>query len=253
MNQNTEKSFLEHIEDLRWLIIKSALALTISTLITCIEIRDIMALLKRPLDLALKAKGMTAEQFLITLDVTDPINMVLGVGLFAGLILALPFIFYFIGSYLLPALTPKEKKLLLPSFFSGGILFIGGAVFCYFFVLQQAVSFFLEFNDWLGLRPTWPLQNYLEFTLQMLIGFGISFELPLVIMLLVKLELISRRFLVNYRRHAIVVILVAAACITPTSDPYNLFMMFFPMYFLYEISILGAWWIERGRSKNINV
>lgn len=244
-----EKPFLEHLEDLRWLVVKCVVALIGGTVVSFAAIHPIMEFLRYPLKSAVAERGLDPSQFLVTLGVTDPLMLVIQIGFFAGLLIACPFLMLFIGQYLLPALTPREKRLLIPTFLSGSVLFVAGVAFCYFIVLPTGILFFIDFNEWLGLEAKWTILNYISFVLQMMVGFGISFELPLVLILLAQFELVSRKLLTTYRRHAIVALVIAASCITPTSDPFNLALLFFPLYFLYEISILGVAWIEYRRSR----
>lgn len=249
MAKDEGKPFLEHIEDLRWMIIKSAIALGVCMIVTACFAKSIITLLMYPLNQELNSRGLDASRFLVSLGVTDPLNTLIDVALFSGLVLACPFICYFIGEFVVPALTPKEKKFLLPTFLIGGVLFLCGVLFSYFLVLPQTIAFFIEFNEWLGWQPTWTIQNYLDFTLQMLIGCGLAAELPLVILLLAQFGMVTKKMLTEYRRHALVIILIAAACITPSSDPYNLTLVFAPMYVLYELSIWGTAWIEYRRAQ----
>ncbi|MFH1066301.1 MAG: twin-arginine translocase subunit TatC [bacterium] len=241
------KSFLEHLEDLRWVLIKSVLALATTTILACYYAQKLAVFLRQPLEHALTARGMSAERFLITLDVTEPLMIMLEMGVFAGCVLACPFIFYFIAQFALPALPVSQRKMLLWVFVGGGLLFLLGAAFCYALVLPQAIAFFLDFSAWFGLRPVWTIRHYLDFVLQMIIAFGVSFELPLVILILARLGIVSAAWLRRYRRHAIVALVIFAACVTPTSDPYNLAVLFFPMYALYEISVLLAAWLGKKK------
>jgi sec-independent protein translocase protein TatC len=244
-----EKPFLDHIEDLRALIIKSLMVACGGAALGWLIVRWVIGILRAPLDKSLIAHHMNPNNFLITIGITDSFNLAFQIGLYTGLVLAAPVIFYFIGDYLLPALNFRERKLLLPAFIVGGLLFALGVVFCYFIVLEPSIGFFLDFNAWLGWQPMWTMQNYLEFALQMLIGVGLSFELPLILFILAKLGIISKAFLVEYRRHVIVILFIAACCITPTSDPFNLMLVFVPMYALYEGSIIAIGWLEKVRSK----
>lgn len=249
MLDDAPKPFLDHLEDLRRMILKSLGVLVFSMGLSCIYAQKILQLLQWPLFKALEGRKEKADDFLKTLDVMDAFSAILQTGLTAGLIFAAPIIFYFLAEFLLPALTPKERKMLLPGFFVGGFLFLVGAAFCYFFILSPAIIFFLELNQWIGAKAEWTLQNYLGFTLQMIAAFGLSFELPLVICILAKLGVISSTMLKTYRRHCAVLLVIFAACITPTSDVFSLLALFVPLYFLYEIGILGAVWIERSRAR----
>lgn len=235
------KPFLDHLEDLRWMLIKCVAALGISVVAAAIYTKELLSLLQVPLNSELAARGMDRDAFLFTLNVVDPLTITIQTALLAGFAISCPLIFYFLGQFLLPALTRKEKGLLLPAFSFGALLFLGGVCFCYFLVLNPALGFFIDWSMHLGVEPKWPLQRYIAFTLQMLLAFGISFELPLVITLLAKLGIVAPEFLGAYRRQAFIIILVFAALITPTTDPYNLFLLTGPMYILYEISIILAY------------
>jgi sec-independent protein translocase protein TatC len=141
----------------------------------------------------------------------------------------------------------------MPAFVAGGLLFLGGATFCYYIILPQTLQFFLDFNDWFGWSADWPIDRYIDFVLQMLIAFGVSFELPLLVIILALIGVIDYAFLKYYRRHMIVFLVVFAACVTPTSDPFNLFMLFGPMYFLYEISVFIVHLIGKGKSDGVEI
>jgi sec-independent protein translocase protein TatC len=249
--QDEPKPFLTHLEELRWTLIKSFCVLGITMTLCGIFVREIMAFLQAPLRQVVEARHQDAADFLFTLNVVDPLTLTIQTALFAGLITSFPFLFYFIGEFVLPALRPKERNLLIPAFSAGGLLFVGGVAFCYFVILPQAVRFFIEWNEWFGWRAQWPIQSYIEFVLQMLVAFGLSFELPLVVAILSALGIVHTSFLRSHRRHAIVVLVVFCACITPTSDPFTLSMMFGPMYLLFEGSILVSAVIERRRNARL--
>ena len=227
------KPFLEHLEELRWTILKSVVALVIGVVVCFLITPQILDLMMGPLMQA----GVDPKEFLWNVGVIDPFVIQLEVGLFGGFILALPFILYFVGQFVLPALTPHEKRYLLPAFTAGAFLFLGGVAFCYFVLLPVALQFFLDYSNYLGIEARWTLQNYVGFVLQMLVAFGISFELPLVILILNFFGLVSYEQLRDHRKHAAVIIVIFAACITPTSDLFSLALLSLPMYFLYEICV----------------
>ncbi|ACD82891.1 Sec-independent protein secretion pathway component TatC [Methylacidiphilum infernorum V4] len=233
MKYYEEKPFLEHLEDLRWVIIKSLLALGGGSLICFIETKPLMAILLKPL----KSAGEDPQKVLRVLGVVDPFSVQLQLSLLGGLVLSLPFILYFVAQFIIPGLTPSELRLLFPIFSVGALLFVGGILFSYFILLPQTLQFFSAYNKWMGVQTDWTLQNYSNFVVQMLISFGLAFELPLVVILLGILGILQSATLSRYRRHAIVIIVVAAACITPTSDPLSLFLLAAPMYLLYECSL----------------
>ena len=243
--KDSEKPFLDHLEDLRWLILKCAAAVGIGAAVGIAGIGVVMKILRRPLWLAQGGGPEEAVGALLALQVTDPMTVTLQIGMGAGVVLALPVVLYFVGEYLLPALEPREQRMLLPAFLVGAFLFLSGVVFCYFLVLPRALSFFQDFNRWLGLQTSWTMASYTDFVLQMLVGFGLSFELPLVMVILARLAILPRAVAVAHRRHATVILLVVAACVTPTSDPFNLALMFLPLYGLFELGLVGMAWAER--------
>ena len=242
---DTEKPFLDHLEDLRGLILKCTAAIGVGAILGVSCIGQVMEVLRWPLRQAQGGNGVAAPSTLLALQVTDPMTVTLQIGLGAGILLALPVVLYFVGNYLVPALEPRERKMLVPAFLAGSFLFLLGASFCYFFVLPQALAFFQTFNRWLGLETSWTMASYTDFVLQMLVGFGLSFELPLIMVLLAGLGILERDTVAAHRRHAVVVLLVLAACVTPTSDPFNLALMFFPLYGLFELGLVGMAWIRR--------
>lgn len=241
--KDTEKPFLDHLEDLRGLILKCAGAIGAGALVGISGIGTVMEILRRPLA-QVHGEGVGAGT-LLALQVTDPMTVTLQIGLGAGILLSLPVLLFFVGEYLLPALDPRERRMLLPAFLAGAFLFLLGVSFCYFVVLPRALAFFQAFNRWLGLETSWTMASYTDFVLQMLVGFGLSFELPLVMVLLARLGVLPRAAVVEHRRHAVVVLLVLAACVTPTSDPFNLALMFVPLYGLFELGLAGMGWAER--------
>jgi sec-independent protein translocase protein TatC len=239
-----EKPFLDHIEDLRWVILKCAAAIGSGSLIGVLGIGQVMEAIRWPLKQAQGNLPLSHPSTLLALQVTDPMTVTLQIGIGAGILLSLPVVLFFVGQYLLPALEPKERGMLLPAFSVGAFLFLIGAAFCYFLVLPQALRFFQDFNQWLGLETSWTMASYTDFVLQMLVGFGLSFELPLVMVILARMGILQKEVVAAHRRHAIVILLVVAACVTPTSDPFNLALMFVPLYGLFELGLAGMGWAE---------
>jgi len=141
--------------------------------------------------------------------------------------------------FVAPGLYKREKKLVVPFLFFGTLLFYGGAAFCYFLVMPYAFPALFAIAG-ADMRPILTMTEQLSLVLAMLLGFGIVFELPIVIAFLAMIGVVSADFLAKYRRHAIVVNVIAAAVITPTGDPFNLALMAVPMIIFYEIGIILA-------------
>ena len=247
--KDSEKPFLDHLEDLRGVILKCAAAIGVGSILGVMSIGRVMEILRWPLTQAQEGLAQPAPSTLLALQVTDPMTVTLQIGIGAGILLSLPFVLFFLGQYLLPALDVRERGLLLPVFLVGTVLFLGGALFCYFLVLPKALRFFQDFNRWLGLETSWTMTSYTDFALQMLVGFGLSFELPLVMVILARLGILEQKVVSEHRRHAVVALLVLAACVTPTSDPFNLGLMFVPLYALFELGLAGMGWAERHARK----
>ena len=247
--KDSEKPFLEHVEDLRGVILKCAAAIGAGSILGVMSIGRVMEILRWPLTQAQEGLVQPVPSTLLALQVTDPMTVTLQIGIGAGILLSLPLVLFFLGQYLLPALAVRERGLLLPVFSVGTVLFLGGALFCYFLVLPRALRFFQDFNRWLGLETSWTMTSYTDFALQMLVGFGLSFELPLIMVILARLGILEQKVVSEHRRHAVVALLVLAACVTPTSDPFNLGLMFVPLYALFELGLAGMGWAERHNRK----
>jgi sec-independent protein translocase protein TatC len=238
------KPFLAHLEDLRWTIFRCIGALLIGVILCGSLVRPILNLLYVPL----RATGHNPKE-LRSINVADPLSINMEIAVFGGLILSLPFLLYFIGQFLLPALTSKERRLLGPIFAGGALLFAVGVSFCYFLVLSSTLKFFFGYNSYLGIEALWTAKSYIDFVVQMLVGFGIAFELPLVILVLNLLGIISAAQLASKRRHAAFIIFIASCCIIPSTDPFSLSVLSVPMYLLFELCIVIARFVEKGKAR----
>jgi len=187
-----------------------------------------------------------------SLGVADSFTISLELAFYGGFILAFPILLLFLAEFVLPALTPQEKRLLYPAAMIGFGLFLAGVAFSYFVVLPQTLSFFFQDAKAMNWQPTWTVREYYSFTTQFVIAFGLAFELPLVILILVKLGIVDYAILKRTRAFALVVIFILAAIITPTSDVITLFLMGGPMYLLYEICILISWLMESRSRRDLS-
>jgi len=169
--------------------------------------------------------------------------------LFAGIALTFPFLLFFILQFVLPGLHKKEKKVLFPALAIGFGLFLGGGYFAYSMVLPRALEFFSTFSGGMGISNDWRIGDYISFTTQFVLIFGLAFELPVLVMALVVLDFLSYSTMAKSRSYAIVGILVLAAVITPTPDAMTLGLLAVPMYILYELCIILSWFVERKRRK----
>lgn len=241
------KPFLEHLEDLRWMIIKMIAALGIAMTLSFFFARELLTVIIWPL----QRVTPDPSAFLYTLEVTGGFTLAMKLSLYAGLIVACPFLLYFLAEFILPALTPKEKDLLAPVFTAGVGLFLGGVALGYFVVIPAGLNFFLEYNKYLGVTSRWTIDNYVSFVSHMCLAFGICFELPLVVLVLAKLGIVTAEFLRQKRPYVIVIIFIVAAVITPTTDPLNQSLLAVPMCVLYEACIWIARWMERAKRHGV--
>ncbi|MCG3147679.1 MAG: Sec-independent protein translocase protein TatC [Verrucomicrobiae bacterium] len=237
------KSFLDHLEDLRWMLIKMAATLAIAMLGCFLFAPALMKFFTHPL--ATVAGDVTP--FLRTQQVTGGFMLAIKLALYAGLVVSSPILLYFLTQFVLPALTRQEKRMVTPVLLAGVGLFLCGITLCYFGVLPAALRFFLEYNKTLDIRSDWLIENYIGFVSQMMLAFGICFELPLVVLALAKIGIVTAEFLRQKRPYAIVLIFIVAAVITPTPDMLTQCLLAIPMCGLYEACVWIAWWMERRR------
>ena len=174
------------------------------------------------------------------------------VALYGGAVLAAPFILYFIASFVFPALRMNERKHIYRALFFGVALFLTGVSFCYFILMPLALAASQMYSNWLGFGAfQWRAEDYISFVCKFMLGMGIGFELPVVILTLVKMGVLSYRTLRGMWRYMIVIVLVLGAVLT-TPEVITQVTMAVPLYMLYEITVWIAWywdWQERKKAK----
>src|SRR6266436_4382811 len=242
----TSKPFLDHLEDLRWTVVKMAITLVLPMII-CFAFRSILVrVMQAPLHAldpqvgALKALGIT-DSFVISFHLA----------FYAGIVISFPLLLYFIAEFVLPALTAVERRFLLPAIAVSFGLFLLGVLVCYFWLLPKTILFFFRDTQSLGWAPTWTVQQYYSFVTRFTIAFGLAFELPVVVLALVRFGLVTYKFMARTRVYAIVLIFILATIITPTPDILTLIALALPMCLLYESCIWIAWLMERRALKRI--
>jgi len=169
----------------------------------------------------------------------EPFIIYLKVGLYAGLFVASPFIFWQIWLFVAPGLYRRERKKIAPFVLAATLFFVGGAAFCYLVILPPAFQFLIN-TAGPDIKPVLMMDEQLGLVMMLLLAFGIIFELPMVLTLLAMMGVVDYKFLSKYRRHAIIVNVIIAAFVTPTGDPFNLALMALPMMVCYELGVLGA-------------
>ncbi|MCP5547086.1 MAG: twin-arginine translocase subunit TatC [Akkermansiaceae bacterium] len=179
---------------------------------------------------------------------TETFMLSMKLSFFAGIILSFPLLLMFLLQFVLPGLHSHERKVMWPAMAVGFGLFIAGVLFSYFIVLPRALEFFYEWSGSLGVSNDWRIGEYISFATQFTLLFGLSFETPVIVMVLVKLGLLTYETMSRTRSYAIVAIFVAAAILTPTPDVFTLTLMAAPMIVLYEICIWLAW-LDRRKNR----
>ncbi len=244
--KSDEMPFLDHLEELRWRILWSAVALVIGAVAGFLLVSrfDVLALLVRPIQPWLEGGKLRY------LSPADPFFITLKLGLIAGVVLASPVILYQFWAFVSPALHAHEKRAIIPALFFGLLLFAGGMSLAYFGVLPIALRFFAGFQQQ-SLAPTITIGPYLGFVLKLLLGFGVIFETPVVMLVLGLLGVVTSDMLRRTRRYAIVLIFVVAAVLTPP-DVVSQTMMALPLLLLYQISIWLVVWAERRHRRAVD-
>ncbi len=239
----TSKPFLEHLEDLRWMVVKMSITLVLAMII-CFGFRStLVRVMQAPLhDVETQVGSLKA------LGITDSIVISFHLAFYAGIVLCFPLLLYFLAEFVLPALTAVEKRFLFPAIFASFALFLLGVLVCYFWLLPKTILFFFRDTQSLGWAPTWTVQQYYSFATRFTLGFGLAFELPVVVLALVYFGLVTYKFMARTRPYAIVLIFVLATIIAPTPDLLTLIAMALPMCLLYESCIWIAWFMERRTS-----
>lgn len=228
-------TFWEHLTELRTRLVRSLLGVLVGMAAVGAFSEDIYRWLMGPV-LASLPEAQRALHYTSSLE---PFFVYLKVALYGGFFAAIPVVLYQVWQFIAPGLYKREKKVVIPFLFFGTLLFYGGAAFCYFLVMPYAfpAMFAIAGAD---MRPILTMTEQLSLVLAMLLGFGVVFELPVVIAFLSMVGLVTPQFLAKYRRHAVIVNVGVAAMITPTGDPLNLAMMAIPLIVFYEIGILLA-------------
>ena len=240
-------TFLEHLDELRIVIFKSAASFLLAFMLVAVFFRQITGLLRTPIEKAMSNHGIT--EALVTTSPFGVFSFLLQMGFMGGIALASPFILYFASSFIAPGLTDKERRTLLPGAIVALLLFTIGCIFSYVVLVPSALNVSIYLNKLLGFSLVWAADRYMSLLMWMVLGIGLSFEFPLIITILVYVGILTYEQLKSFRRYAIVLIFVLAAFITPTADPITQSLMAGPMLILYEASIWVSRFIERKRKR----
>lgn len=241
--QEVELPFLEHLEELRWRIIKALIAVLVLTVICFYFSGHILDLL------LFQIKGLEHDINLQVLKVQTVFIIKLEIALIFGVVLSIPFILYQLFAFISPGLRPNEKKYVWPVIIFASVSFLIGGAFAYVIIVPLALDFFL------GLAPASVTNNialdfYFGFVSRIVLVFGVVFELPVVSLLLTRLGILTPEILKKYRRYAIVFMFIFAAILTPP-DPTTQIMLAVPMLILYEATIWISYFFKRKEKSSL--
>jgi sec-independent protein translocase protein TatC len=239
---SSEMPFLDHLEELRWRLIWSLAAFMVGVIIGFVLLMqmDIIGVLERPILPHLDGRK------LVYTHPGDPFRIVLSMSLVLGVVLAAPVIVYQLWSFLAPALYKHERRIVIPVFLGGTLLFLGGVAMAYFVALPLTLGFLMNFQA-ASLEPMITAADYFSFATSMALAFGLVFELPIVIVALTALGVVTPQLLNRYRRHAVVACAVIAALITPGDLISTTIALAIPLYLLYELSVVLSIAVYRRR------
>jgi sec-independent protein translocase protein TatC len=242
-NERGEMPFLDHLEELRWRLIWSLLALAIGFVVgfLIVDAFNVLGLLMRPI-----APHLPNGRLYFTSPI-EPFMLTLKLAFYTGLVLASPIIVWQLWRFLAPALYTRERKVVLPVAIAAAVLFLAGALLAYLLVLPTAIRVLLGFQSQ-SLQPIVTAKEYFGFALQVVIAFGVIFEIPLLLLMLVYFKVISAGFLSRNRRFAIAGNAFLAMLLSPP-DLVSMTLMMIPVQLLFEITVVIARVMERRRAK----
>jgi len=244
VGNQAEMPFLDHLEELRWRIMWSLLALAICVVASFVVLLkyDAIRILAQPI------LPYVPDQHLITTHPAGAFKIVMSAALALGAIFASPVIIYQIWAFLSPALHRHEKKVVIPVLIFGAFLFLAGVALAFFGLIPLTLRFLLGVQSTV-ITPMISANEYFGFAIGFSLVMGAVFEMPIVVLALTALGLVTPAMLARYRRHAIVICLVASAFITPGQDPLTLAAVFLPLVGLYEVSIICSHFVYRRRQR----
>jgi sec-independent protein translocase protein TatC len=233
-------SLMEHLDELRRRIVHSAIYLAVGFGLAWIFRNQFVGFIQAPLNRIGKSLVFTHPM--------DPLNLQLQVSLVGGAIVASPFILYQVWLFIAPGLYQKERRFVVPFMAATVALFLGGAAFGYYYVLPGALKILIvDFGH--NFTPMVTIEDYSGFFLSIILGLGVSFEMPILIFFLAMFGIVSPRFLWKNIRYAILAVFLVAAFICPSPDPWTMCIYAIPMLSLYVIGIGVAWWVHPSRRK----
>ncbi len=266
--EDASMTFWEHLEELRRRLIVIAIAIGAFSILSLSFSRPVEAILRFPMEtsintilagiidrtigeegsmmgflsVSLKAGASNVEAELLKIGPVEGIKAYLKISIASGLLLALPIVLYQIWAFIFPALTQHEKRYALPLFLVIVVFFVVGVIFAYLIVTPAVLHF--SANLYPNMANRWDIEKYVNFITRLLLGFGIAFELPIVMAFLSRIGVVNSKGFREKQRYAVVGIFVMSALLTP-ADPLSMFLMAVPLIVLYQLGIFFAYLLER--------
>jgi sec-independent protein translocase protein TatC len=228
-------SLVDHLDELRSRLMLSLFAFGVAFAVCGWQNNRILEIVNKPLP--------DKYDQPLTFGVTEPFTTTFTNAAYAAILIALPVILYQVYAFVLPAFSPTEKRVAKPLMFMVPILFIAGVVFCYFVVLPPATDFLLSFNA-SEFNTQVRARDYYSFSTMTMLAMGLGFQVPVLILALVRLNIVTVEKLRRNRRYAVLAIAVIASLL-PTIDPITMLLEMVPLLILYELSIVLASWMGR--------
>jgi len=229
-SDETEMSFLEHLEELRWRIVYSLIGVIVATILAWVFIDFLV-------DNILLIPAKVAKLKLQNLKPFGQLFLYFQIAIIGGIILSIPNIFYQLWKFISPALRENEKKYIIAIVFFSSICFFSGVIFAYYVMLPLALKFAAQFGS-TSIENNFAIDEYFSIIISVVLAAGIIFELPMLSFFLSKIGILNPKIMRKYRRHSIITILILAAILTPGTDPVSQIILAIPLVLLYEISIL---------------
>jgi sec-independent protein translocase protein TatC len=266
-NTGNEMSFLQHLEELRWHLVRSVGAIVIIAIVVFFykdflfdeillapKSQDfltyrLLCFLSHKLNLGDNLCVQAIPFDLISIELSAQFTTHMWVAFISGLIIASPYVLWEAWSFIKPALYEKERRYARGIVFYTSALFITGVLFGYYVITPMSVNFLGSYQVSAQVKNTITLDSFISTVTTLSLLTGLVFELPIVIYFLTKIGIMSPAFMKTYRKHAVVVILILAAIITPTSDATTMILVAFPLYILYELSIIVSARVIKNRDK----
>jgi sec-independent protein translocase protein TatC len=246
-----QMTFFEHLVELRKRLINALIAVGIGAFIGVYVAKYVIDFITRPILRAFAIAHL--ESKLIYTHPAGVFNLILSLGIYIGLVLASPVVLYQIWLFVAPALYKHERSAIAGFLFSTVFLFIGGIAFGYFVTLPYVLNFLMSFqsSSLPNITPMITVNEYFDLTLMILLGFGLVFELPVLMFFLSLFGIVTPQFLWKNVRYAVAIIAVVAAIITPTPDAMTMLIFMAPMLGLYFVGMGVSWVVVRNKNKKL--